>query len=161
MQEINLNGINPNFSNYYNNSRKNLTIIEKLMKEQNLLQQNYKTELCKKYQSIGYCPYGAKCHFAHRREELVARIEGPNYKKEKCKSFYEKGFCNYGSRCKFQHDERKFKDVNLSFFYFQLFFYKYFGFVQPYFTAFENNSSLCNGRLKVFEAITKNFNYRQ
>ena len=161
MKETNLNGFNPNFLKYYNNSKKNLTLIKKLIKEQNLLQQNYKTELCKKFQSTGYCPYGAKCRFAHRKEELINRIQGPNYKKEKCKSFYEKGFCNYGSRCKFQHDERKFKDVNLSFFYFQLFLSKYFGFAQSYFTAFENTSRLCNGRLKVFETLTKNFNYRQ
>ena len=64
MQEINLNGFNSNFSHYYNNSRNNLTLIEKMIKEQNLLQQNYKTELCKKFQSTGYCPYGEKCRFS-------------------------------------------------------------------------------------------------
>ena len=158
MQEINPNGFNQIFYKY-NNSKRNLTLIEKLIKEQNLLQQNYKTEFCKKFQSTGYCPYGAKCRFAHRREELVTRIEGPNYKKEKCKSFFEKGFCNYGSRCKFQHDERKFKDVNLSFFYFRLFLSKNFGFPPPYFTSFNNYSNLVNGRLKVFEALTNNYNY--
>ena len=160
MQEINLNGFNLNFSNYYNKTVRNLTLIEKLIKEQNLLQQNYKTELCKKFQSTGYCPYGAKCRFAHRKEELITRIQGPNYKKEKCRSFYEKGFCNYGPRCKFQHDERKFKDVNLSFFYFRLFLSKNFGFARTNNNAFKNNSRLCNGRLEVFEALTNNFNYR-
>ena len=159
MQEINLNGFNLNFSNYYNKSVRNLTLIEKLIKEQNLLQQNYKTELCKKFQSTGYCPYGAKCRFAHRKEELITRIQGPNYKKEKCKSFYEKGFCNYGQRCKFQHDERKFKDVNLSFFYFRLFLSKNFGFARTNYNAFKNNSRLCNGRLEVFEALTNHLNY--
>ena len=159
MQEINLNGFNSNFSHYYNNSRNNLTLIEKMIKEQNLLQQNYKTELCKKFQSTGYCPYGEKCRFAHRKEELVTRIQGPNYKKEKCKSFFSKGYCNYGSRCKFQHDERKFKDVNLSFFYFRLFLSKNFGFPPPYFISFNNYSNLVNGRLKVFEALTNNYNY--
>ena len=159
MQEINLNGFNLNFSNYYNKSVRNLTLIEKLIKEQNLLQQNYKTELCKKFQSTGYCPYGAKCRFAHRKEELITRIQGPNYKKEKCKSFYEKGFCNYGQRCQFQHDERKFKDVNLSFFYFRLFLSKNFGFARTNYNAFKNNSRLCNGRLEVFEALTNHLNY--
>ena len=160
MQEINLNGFNLNFSNYYNKTVRNLTLIEKLIKEQNLLQQNYKTEFCKKFQSTGYCPYGAKCRFAHRKEELITRIQGPNYKKEKCRSFYEKGFCNYGPRCKFQHDERKFKDVNLSFFYFRLFLSKNFGFARTNNNAFKNNSRLCNGRLEVFEALTNNLNYR-
>ena len=159
MQEINLNGFNLNFSNYYNKTVRNLTLIEKLIKEQNLLQQNYKTELCKKFQSTGYCPYGAKCRFAHRKEELITRIQGPNYKKEKCKSFYEKGFCNYGQRCQFQHDERKFKDVNLSFFYFRLFLSKNFGFARTNYNAFKNNSRLCNGRLEVFEALTNHLNY--
>ena len=157
MCDLKLSRFNPSFSFNYNNTRKNLTLIEKLIKEQNLLQINYKTEFCKKFQSTGRCPYGDKCRFAHRKEELVTRFQGPNYKKEKCKSFYEKGFCPYGSRCKFQHDERKFKDINLSFFYFQLFLSKNFGFAASNSNVFSNRSHLFTGRLQVFEKISRNF----
>lgn len=87
--------------------------------------QKYKTELCKKFQNTGKCPYGHKCRFAHGKEELITKKQGNNYKKKPCKSFYSKGFCPYGSRCSFKHDERKFLESALSFYYFQLLLYKY------------------------------------
>lgn len=34
----------------------------------------YKTELCKKFESSGQCPYGVKCQFAHGLEDLRPRI---------------------------------------------------------------------------------------
>lgn len=34
----------------------------------------YKTELCKKFQETGDCPYGTKCQFAHGNHELRARM---------------------------------------------------------------------------------------
>ena len=87
----------------------------------------------------------------------MTKIQGVNYKKEKCKSFYERGCCPYGSRCQFQHDERKFKDINISYFYLQLFFLKYFGFFKSKRCYFEKNTSLINKRLPVFESLTHNF----
>ena len=129
--------------------------------EGNNQEKNYKTELCKKFQSKGFCPYGSKCRFAHGKEELVSKVQGSNYKKEKCKSFFEKGYCPYGSRCQFQHDERKFKDTYLSYFYIRLFLLKYSGYNKSKFNNYSNYSKISklynnNNRLNVFESLTNN-----
>jgi hypothetical protein len=64
----------------------------------------YKTELCKKWEETGYCPYEKKCKYAHGEVELSVKIQkSNNYKKKKCVNFHEKGFCEYGSRCNFVH----------------------------------------------------------
>ena len=47
--------------------------------------EKYKTELCEKFQSTGFCPYGNKCQFAHGKEELITKIHNVNYKKKKCR----------------------------------------------------------------------------
>nr|GMC58063.1 zinc finger CCCH domain-containing protein 56-like [Ipomoea batatas] len=31
---------------------------------------NWKTRICNKWETTGYCPFGSKCHFAHGAEEL-------------------------------------------------------------------------------------------
>lgn len=68
----------------------------------------YKTELCKKWNEIGYCPYEKKCNYAHGEQELSVKIQKTNnYKKKKCLNFHEKGFCEYGSRCSFAHDKNR------------------------------------------------------
>jgi hypothetical protein len=33
---------------------------------------NYKTKLCKKYSTNGYCPYGMRCQFIHDISETRA-----------------------------------------------------------------------------------------
>ena len=152
----NINGFQQNLL------QKNLQLDKKFFLFQSKIQvkqpnSNYKTELCKKYQARGYCPYGKKCRFAHGKEELITKIQGANYKKEKCKSFFERGYCLYGSRCQFQHDERKFKDISISYFYLQLFLFKYFGFLKSKSYYFEKNTSLINKRLPVFDSLTHNF----
>lgn len=81
----------------------------------------YKSELCKKFMETGFCVYGNKCRFAHGRHELMSNPKSINYKKKMCKSFQETGFCPYGSRCNFKHDERKLSDINLPYFYVNLF----------------------------------------
>ena len=81
----------------------------------------YKTELCKKFEETGKCPYGFKCRFAHGKEELNSKNTGNNYKKKSCKTFLENGFCPYGSRCSFRHDERKINDIHLPFYYIHTF----------------------------------------
>ena len=91
-----------------------------------------------------------------KRVILVSKTQGANYKKERCKSFYKKGYCPYGYRCQFQHDERKLRDISISFFYFQLFLYKYFGFRKYNRFFFEKNSSLYKRRLPIFESLTHN-----
>ena len=78
---------------------KNNSLIKKLIDEVNKVDTKYKTELCKKFQSTGKCPYGYKCKFAHGKEELISKLQGVNYKKEPCKTFNRKGYCPYGSRC--------------------------------------------------------------
>ena len=54
-----------NFKNRFNNDllstivelNKNYSLL-KLIEEENKFDPKYKTELCKKFQSIGQCPYG-------------------------------------------------------------------------------------------------------
>ena len=121
--------------------------------------EKYKTELCEKFQSTGFCPYGNKCRFAHGKEELITKIQNVNYKKEKCKSFYEKGYCPYGIRCHFQHDERKFKDLNFSYFYFRIYLLKYFGFLKSSNKYNEKAKIILNKRLNVFKSLCRNYSF--
>ena len=132
-------------------------LIKNIIEAENKFDPKYKTELCKKFQSTGHCPYGYKCRFAHGKKELITKQQGKNYKKRPCKSFFEKGYCPYGSRCNFQHYEKSFNEINFSFYYFQLFLL----------TKYENNrpsrnflhsigSKLINDRLPIFKSITKN-----
>ena len=157
MQLNNINGFNRNLLRKYIQLEKNFLLLQFQLQEKKQTNSNYKTELCKKFQTRGYCPYGNKCRFAHGKEELITKIQGANYKKEKCNSFYVKGYCPYGSRCQFQHDERKFKDINISYFYLQLFLFKYFGFLTSKRYYFEKNTSILDKRLSVFESITHDF----
>ena len=153
MQKKNLNEFNAYFLINYMNLNKNFSLIKNTIEEKSQIEQKYKTELCKKFQSTGKCPYGNKCKFAHGKAELVSKIQGANYKKKHCKTFYEKGYCPYGSRCNFQHDERKFKDINLSYFYLQLLLQKKIGLLANENHNFEKISKLVNGRLPVFENL--------
>ena len=81
----------------------------------------YKTELCKKFEETGKCPYGSKCRFAHGKEELNIRHRDNNYKQKDCKSFNELGFCPYGERCNFRHDEKKIEEIQIPFHFISLF----------------------------------------
>jgi len=65
----------------------------------------YKTELCRSWSELGYCPYGdSRCQFAHGKHELRPVIRHKKYKTVKCKNFLA-GYCPYGSRCCFIHNE--------------------------------------------------------
>jgi tristetraprolin len=35
----------------------------------------YKTDLCRTYHSVGFCPYGPRCHFIHNLEEAAKEQE--------------------------------------------------------------------------------------
>ena len=153
----NNNGLYQNLLLKYLQLEKKISSIKNQIQEKSQMNSNYKTELCKNYQAKGFCPYGRKCKFAHGEVELITKIQGVNYKKEKCESFYKRGYCPYGSRCQFQHDERKVKDINISYFYIQLFFFKYFGFFKSKRYYFAKNTSLFNKRLPVFESLTHKF----
>ncbi|GAQ85195.1 hypothetical protein KFL_002230160 [Klebsormidium nitens] len=63
----------------------------------------YKTELCRSWEETGACRYGAKCQFAHGREELREIQRHPKYKTEICRTFSTNGTCPYGTRCRFIH----------------------------------------------------------
>ena len=138
---------------------KKYTTLQSKLKDISNPSEKYKTELCKKFQSTGFCPYGNKCRFAHGKEELITKIQNANYKKEKCKSFYEKGYCPYGIRCNFQHDERKFKDLNFSYFYFRIYLLKYFGFLKSSNKYNEKAKIILNKRLNVFKSLGRNYSF--
>ena len=133
----------------------NYSLIKNLIEEENKVDTKYKTELCKKFQSTGKCPYGYKCRFAHGKEELISKLQGVNYKKKPCKTFNEKGYCPYGSRCSFRHDERTFSETSFSYFYLQLFLFKQFNFLPSRKNFYSNRSNLLYGRLPIFEAISQ------
>ena len=153
-----------NFNNAFNTEllskmiefNKNYTLLKNILEEENKFDPKYKTELCKKFQSTGKCPYGHKCRFAHGKKELLSKAQGINYKKKPCKTFYEKGYCPYGSRCNFQHDERKFSDTSFSYFYLQLFLFKQYNFMPSRKEFYSNKSNLLNNRLPVFEELNQN-----
>lgn len=76
--------------------------------EDELAHQNrYKTELCKSFTETGSCRYGAKCQFAHGKEEIRPILRHPKYKTEICKTFHTTGTCPYGIRCRFIHTKSK------------------------------------------------------
>ena len=139
---------------------KNNTLLKNIIEEDNKFDQNYKTELCKKFQCTGKCPYGHKCKFAHGKEELLLKTQGVNYKKKPCKTFYEKGYCPYGSRCSFQHDERKFSEISFSYFYLQLFLFKQYNFMPSRKEYYSTKINLLNNRLPVFETLRRNKLYK-
>jgi len=65
----------------------------------------YKTELCRSWTELGYCPYGdSRCQFAHGKSELRPVQRHKKYKTVKCKNFLA-GYCPYGSRCCFIHNQ--------------------------------------------------------
>ena len=142
------------FLKYIELSKKYIN-LKKQLEDKNNTSIKYKTELCKKFQSTGFCPYGNKCQFAHGKEELISKFHGVNYKKEKCKSFYQKGYCPYGNRCNFQHDERKFTDVNFSYFYFRIYLLEKFGFLNSNNKYNEKAKFILNKRLNVFKSLTR------
>lgn len=157
MQMLTLNNaFNNEFISKIVEFNKNYSILKNIIEEENKFDPKYKTELCKKFQSTGKCPYGHKCRFAHGKEELISKSQGINYKKKPCKTFYEKGYCPYGSRCNFRHDERKFSEISFSYFYFQLFLFKQYNFMPSRKDYYSNKSNLLNERLPVLESLTKN-----
>ena len=64
----------------------------------------HKTELCKTFSELGYCPYRNKCRFAHGKEELIKQPNRCKVTKTRCKGFWLQGVCKYGVRCQFEHN---------------------------------------------------------
>jgi len=139
-----------------------ISLIKKNIKEENKLDLKYKTEICKKFQSTGKCPYDDKCRFAHGEQELIMKPKGKNYKKIPCKSFFEKGYCPYGSRCNFRHNEKDFSEINYSHYYFQLFLIKKYNSNYSSINFLHSiGSNLINDRLPVFKSIKENLSNDQ
>ena len=77
----------------------------------------YKTEMCKSWETKGFCVYGNKCRFAHGREELFDKSNSNNnYKQKHCTSFYKLGNCLYGFRCHFKHHDNDIKEIERSYY---------------------------------------------
>jgi hypothetical protein len=77
----------------------------------------YKTRLCERFETEGYCPYEGKCTFAHGTKELRERTaaeqeddkpsgradmgENNLFKTRLCERFMKGNFCQYGPKCNF------------------------------------------------------------
>ncbi|CAG8540496.1 4034_t:CDS:2 [Paraglomus brasilianum] len=86
----------------------------------------YKTRLCERFETEGFCPYGPKCTFAHGTNELRERPsseekvgspptardgpENPLYKTRLCERFMKENFCQYGPKCNFAHGEHELRE---------------------------------------------------
>lgn len=76
---------------------------------------NYKTEMCRNWQSTGQCEFEDECAYAHGLHELNQKttLSQPhkNYKTKMCKKWhsYTPGYCSYGEKCQFIHDEYEVK----------------------------------------------------
>ncbi|CAD8060600.1 unnamed protein product [Paramecium sonneborni] len=103
--------------------------------------QKYKTQLCRHFITNGNCALGARCQFAHGRQELRANANGfqpnsdfnihqnqqgsipikvqtvnpmiANYKTQLCKHFNpQTGLCKNGVTCTFAHGEQELNQIN-------------------------------------------------
>ena len=150
--------LTPSFLPQFTNMSKISVIKNNIIKAENNLDSKYKTEICKKFQTTGKCPYGEKCRFAHGKQELMTTFKGKNYKKIPCKTFFKKGYCPYGSRCNFLHNEKDFSEINYSYYYFQLFLITKYNSNNRSSRNFLHSigSNLINDRLPVFKSITGN-----
>ena len=161
MQMLNLNlSFNPSLILNRVEINKN-ALIKNIIELENKFDPKYKTELCQKFQNTGKCPYGYKCRFAHGKEELVSKHPKVNYKKNECKTFHRIGYCPYGSRCNFKHFQKKFSELNLSFYYLRLFLLKMNNNITSEYLFNLKGSKIINGRLPIFESIVPNLSLEE
>lgn len=79
---------------------------EEMKKDIQVIEKNFKTEVCKAWLDGKHCRWGDNCLFAHGISELRERTD--RHKKFKtilCSSYHSTGYCPYGSRCSFIHSE--------------------------------------------------------
>lgn len=77
----------------------------------------YKTRLCQRFETEGFCPYDSRCTFAHGIAELRAAPDAdalpkngpqnPLWKTRLCDKWMEEGFCQFGPNCAFAHGEHE------------------------------------------------------
>ncbi|KAK1349825.1 C3H1-type domain-containing protein [Heracleum sosnowskyi] len=66
----------------------------------------YKTEICRQWEDFGSCRYGAKCQFAHGKEERrPTRFSNKSKLETQICNLYTSGSCSYGFRCRFIHQQ--------------------------------------------------------
>jgi len=59
----------------------------------------YKTEMCKNFDTRGFCKWGNNCCFAHGKHELRQKKHlNSKYKSKICKHYHKSGHCPYGLR---------------------------------------------------------------
>jgi hypothetical protein len=86
-------------------------------RDNNIVEANYKTEMCRTWIEKNFCPYKEKCKFAHGKKDMHDKIVNTkNYKMKECKSFFQKGYCPYGPRCNFKHDQRKIEEIDRTYY---------------------------------------------
>ena len=96
------------------------------MSAPNTTESNFKTRLCKTFVSMGMCPNGFNCGYAHGVVELRTTngSHGPHgaqvlrynnqggsqgLKTVMCKNWMENQDCQFGNRCNFAHGEEQLK----------------------------------------------------
>ena len=62
----------------------------------------YKTEMCRHFERLGRCHFGASCNFAHSDEEIKAVLAAAAA--EAC-PWFRRGACRFGTRCRNRHSE--------------------------------------------------------
>ena len=67
----------------------------------------YKTKMCRTWLSVGKCPYGDRCTFAHGSEELRPRVLPRYYRTAICDKYARDGWCPYGDDCTYIHSTKK------------------------------------------------------
>jgi len=109
--------ISGSFDSEENQMEKNenevLTILNNRRQKTIIDETKFKTEMCKNWQTKGFCNYEAKCKFAHGPHELNKKefVHKTLYKSKPCISFHTKHFCPYGLRCLFIHQDRALKAI--------------------------------------------------
>lgn len=75
----------------------------------------FKSALCMHFAKHGSCHMGAKCTFAHGKEDLInikaPDASDPKYKTKLCLRFAQDNFCPSGDYCVFAHGEGELKAI--------------------------------------------------
>ena len=102
-----------NFSEENSNENEVFSILNNKRQKTIIDETKFKTEMCKNWQTKGFCNYEAKCKFAHGPHELNKKdfVNKNLYKSKPCNSFHSKHFCPYGLRCLFIHQDKPLKQI--------------------------------------------------
>ena len=96
-------------NSFHEDDNENIQSILNIKKQKTIIDETkFKTEMCKNWQTKGFCNYGEKCKFAHGKNELNKKdfVNKNLYKSKPCNSFHTLFCCPYGLRCLFIHHNR-------------------------------------------------------